>query len=171
MATALPIGSIADCYAQALLVEREAAARCLEFAEFLDERGDTANAGLFHKLARNEARHADELVRRSAGLPLPPLSSWHFNWLDDAPPGQVSHELIFHLMTPYDALKIALGAERSAKALFERTAASAADAETRRLARELAQEESEHIGWIEEALAHTPKPLAFDENGAGLFAP
>jgi len=170
MATALPAGSLADCYAQALLVEREAAARSLEFAEFLDDRGDTANADLFHKLARYEAQHADELARRSAGLPLPPLPTWRFNWLDDAPPEQVSHGMIFHLMTPYDALKIALGAESRAKALFERMAEGGADVETRRLAHELACEESEHIAWIEEALARTPKPLVFDEDRCGPFA-
>lgn len=169
MATAQPAGSIADCYAQALLVEREAAARSGEFAEFLEDRGDPANAALFRKLARYEAQHAEELARRSAGMPLPPLPTWQFNWLDDAPPEQVSHGLIFHLMTPYDALKIALGAESRAKALFERMAAAGADAETRRLADELADEEREHIAWIEAALARTPKPLAFDEDGSGPF--
>jgi rubrerythrin len=163
MASAQPIGSVAEVYAHALLVEREAAARCSELAEFLEDHGELATAAVFRKLARYEQRHADELERRATGVPLPQLSQWEFSWLDDAPPDQVSHEMIFHMMTPYNALKIALGAETRAKAMFERVAATSDDAAVQALARELAADESEHIGWLQDALARTPRGFAFDE--------
>lgn len=159
MASALPPASLAECYASALAIEREAAARCEQFAELLHDRGETATAALFRRLAEYERRHLAELERQAAGLPLPALPAWKFSWLDDAPAERVDHRLVFHLMTPHDALQIALGAERRAQALFEQTAATSAEAEVRRLARELAGEEREHIAWLEEGLQRVPRPL------------
>ncbi|MCZ7654866.1 MAG: ferritin family protein [Rhodocyclaceae bacterium] len=113
MANATPIGNLAECYASALAIEREAAERCAQFAEFLEDHGAQGAAQLFSKLARFEQQHVEELERRSSGMPLPALRPWEFNWLDDAPAEQVNHAFVFHLMTPHDALKIALGAEKA----------------------------------------------------------
>jgi rubrerythrin len=158
VATAQPVGSLAECYAQALAIEREAAARCSEFAEFLEEHGELSTAAVFRKLARYEKQHANELERRAAGFPLPRLQEWQYSWLDAAPPQQVSHELVFHLMTPYDALKIALGAEERARVLFERVARETEEPKVRELALELASTESEHVGWLQEALEKCARP-------------
>lgn len=158
MGSTQPAGTLAECYAQALMIEREAAERCTEFAEFLEDHGVLSTAAVFRKLARYERQHAEELARRAEGLPQPQLRQWEFSWLDDAPPEQVSHEFIFHLMTPYHALKIALGAEQRSKALFERIAASSGDPAVRQLASQLAVEESEHVDWLQEALAKVPRP-------------
>ena len=54
MVNAIPIGNLAECYANALAIEREAAARSAQFAEFLDDHGEQDAAELFHKLARYE---------------------------------------------------------------------------------------------------------------------
>jgi rubrerythrin len=159
MASAQPVGTLAECYAQALMVEREAAARCAEFAEFLEDHGELASAAVFRKLARYEQHHVNELSRRAQGFPLPELSPWEFSWLDDAPPERVSREFVFHLMTPYHAIKIALDAEQRARAMFARVAGMTQDAEVKALAEELAAEEREHVGWLEEALAKAPRPL------------
>ena len=158
MASAKPIGNLAECYANALAIEREAAARSAQFADYLEDHGEQEAAELFHKLARYEQQHVDEPLLRTSGRPLPTLRAWEFSWLDNAPAEQVDHEFIFHLMTPHDALKIALGAEKRAQALYEQAIASSDDPEVKRLAGELAGEELEHIAWIEEALARTPKP-------------
>jgi rubrerythrin len=159
MASTQPIGTLSECYAQALMIEREAAARCSEFAEFLEDHGALATAAVFHKLARYEQHHANELARRAEGVPLPDLRQWEFSWLDDAPPEQVSREFVFHLMTPYHAIKIALEAERRAKTMFARVAGTTDDPEIKVLAEELAAEESEHVNWLEDALAKAPRPL------------
>lgn len=169
MASAIPIGSLAECYAHALAIEREAAARSEEFAEYLEEHGETATAALFRRLARFERQHVEELERRAAGMPLPALRSWEFSWLDDAPAEQVDHRFVFHLMTPHDALQIALGAEKRARALYEQAAATSDDAEVRRLARELAGEESEHIAWLEDGLRRVPRPLVSEADFEQLF--
>lgn len=170
MANATPIGSLASCYASALAIEREAAERCAQFAEYLEDHDELATAALFRRLAIYEKQHVDELLRRSSGLPLPVLREWEFSWLDDAPAERVSHAFIFHLMTPHDALKIALGAEKRAQALYEQTIATTADPEVKRLARELAGEEMEHIAWIEDALSRTPRPLVTEADYEALFS-
>lgn len=169
MANATPIGNLAQCYANALAIEREAAARSAQFAEHLEDHGAQATAELFRRLARFEAQHLEELERRTAGMPLPALRPWEFSWIDDAPAEQVDHDFIFHLMTPHDALTIALGAEKRAQALYEQSAATSDDPEVRRLARELAGEELEHIAWLEDGLRRVPRPLTTEEDYAALF--
>lgn len=169
MASATPFGSLAECYASALAIEREAAARSEEFAEYLDAHGEQATAELFRRLARFERQHLAELERRAAGMPLPALRSWEFSWLDDAPAEQVDHRFVFHLMTPHAALKIALGAEKRAQALFEQTVALSDDPEVKRLARELASEELERIAWLEDGLRQVPRPLLSEADYEALF--
>jgi rubrerythrin len=170
MASAKPIGNLAECYANALAIEREAAARSAQFADYLEDHGEQATADLFRKLARFEQQHVAELERRTAGMPLPTLRAWEFSWLDNAPAEQVDHEFIFHLMTPHDALKIALGAEKRAQALYEQAIASSEDAEVKRLARELAGEELEHIAWLEDGLKKVPRPLTTEDDYEALFS-
>ena len=160
MASTQAVGTLAECYAQALMIEREAAERCSEFAEFLEDHGALSTAAVFRKLSRYERQHAEELARRTEGYPQPKLRQWEFSWLDDAPPEEVSHEFVFHLMTPYHALKIALGAERRSKALYERIIATSDNPEVRELAAELAADESEHVDWLQDALARVPRPPA-----------
>ncbi len=169
MASAIPIGTLAECYANALAIEREAAARSAQFAEFLEDHGAQPTAELFSKLARFERQHVEELERRAAGMPLPALRSWEFSWLDDAPAEQVDHEFVFHLMTPHDALTIALGAEKRAQALYEQVIAASDDPEVKRLARELAGEELEHIAWLEDGLKKVPRPLVSEADYEPLF--
>ncbi|MBV6474545.1 MAG: ferritin family protein [Rhodocyclaceae bacterium] len=170
MASAKPIGTLAECYANALAIEREAAMRSEEFAELLEDHGELETAQLFRRLSRYEHQHIEELERRSSGMPLPALREWEFSWLDNAPSEQVDHEFIYHLMTPHDALSIALGAEKRAQSLYEQAAASSDDTEVKRLARELAAEESEHIVWLEEALRKAPAPLIAGEDREPLFS-
>ncbi|MDT3734683.1 MAG: ferritin family protein [Denitratisoma sp.] len=170
MASATPIGNLAECYANALAIEREAASRSAQFAEYLEDHGEQATAALFRKLARFEQQHVEELERRSAGMPLPALRPWEFSWLDDAPAEQVDHQFVFHLMTPHDALKIALGAEKRAQALYEQAIAASEDPEVQRLARELAGEEIEHIAWLEDGLKKVPRPLTTEDDYEALFS-
>ena len=73
-------------------------------------------------------------------------------------------------MTPHDALKIALDAEKRAQALYEQAVAVSDDPEVKRLARELAGEELEHIAWLEEALQKAPRPLTTEADYEALFS-
>jgi rubrerythrin len=152
------IGSIAELYAHALAVEREAAARYTELAEFMSDHDNAPVAALFIRLAQIEEQHADAIGAHARGLEVPTLRTFEHTWFDAGPPETVAHEFVFRLMTPHDALKVALEAEQRARAYFEQVFANATDPDVKMLAASMIQEEQQHIEWVERALATDPDP-------------
>jgi rubrerythrin len=152
------IGSIAELYAHALAVEREAAARYAELAEFMTDHDNAPVAELFARLAQIEEEHADAIVGRARDIALPAPAPFEHTWFDAGPPETVAHEFVFRLMSPHDALKVALEAEQRARAYFEQVFAAAADPDVKALAASMIQEEEQHIAWVERALAAAPDP-------------
>ena len=152
------IGSIAELYAHALAVEREAAARYAELAEFMSDHDNAPVAALFARLAQIEDEHADAIVARARGLAIPALRTYEHTWFDAGPPETIAHEFVFRLMTPHEALKVALEAEQRARAYFEQVFANATDPDVKMLAAAMIQEEQQHIDWVERALATDPDP-------------
>jgi len=149
------IATIPELYAHAIAIEREAAERYAELAERMRDESNEDLAALFAGLAALETEHLDALVRRTAGIELPPLSSGDYRWLGDAAPESAARELVLRLMTPRGALRIALGAEQRAQAFFERVLLTAGDPALRALAREMAADEQEHVQLIERMLERT----------------
>jgi rubrerythrin len=154
-----PIRSAVELYAHAIAFEREAAERYAEFAQRMNDLGEEAVAAVFGRLAGLEAEHLGALERRTAGLALPRLETDEYRWLDAGAPETAARELVYRLMTPHNALAIALGAERRAQAFFEHVVTGAEDPALRALAREMAADEREHVAMIEELLARTPAAL------------
>ena len=154
-----PVRSAPELYVHAIAIEREAAERYAEFAERMDDLGNKAVAEIFDTLARFEAEHLEALERRTEGVTLPELDTHEYRWLDAAAPETAARELVFRLMTPRNALSIALGAEKRAQAFFEHVLMTAADPALRGLAREMAMDEAEHVAMIERLLERTPEPL------------
>lgn len=150
--------SAAELYAHAIAIEREAAERYAEFAERMDDLGNEAVAELFARLAGFEADHLEALLRRTEGIALPQLSENEYRWLDAGAPETPARELVFRLMTPRQALAIALAAEERAQAFFEHVLASADDPALRALAREMAMDEAEHAQVLQRLLSRTPEP-------------
>ena len=159
-----PVGSAAELYVHAIAIEREAAERYAEFAQRMDDLGNTAVAEVFATLARFETEHLQALERRTEGVELPQLDTHQYRWLDaaapeTAAPETAARELVFRLMSVRNALVIALGAEKRAQAFFEFALLTANDPALRSLAREMAAEESEHVMMIERLLERTPDSL------------
>jgi rubrerythrin len=153
-----------DFFAHAIAIEREAVRRYLQFAEHMSDRGSESTAELFRRLAEQEARHASLLEQRAGGLRLSELKPWEHSWLDDAAPDAVNHDVVFHLMTPYHALRIALRAERDAHAFFARSERGIDDQEVRQIAAQLAREENAHIASVEQGLARAPRPIDWERD-------
>lgn len=138
------IESAAELYVHAIAIEREAAERYTEFAARMADQGNEEIAAVFRKLAAFESEHLAALRRRTAGVALPPLEA-DYSWLDAGAPETAAHDLIFRLMTPRQALAIALQAEKRAHAFFSHVQQVARDPALRALAKEMAAEEQEHI--------------------------
>jgi rubrerythrin len=153
------IQSPTELYAHAIAIEREAAERYSELAERMDDEGREELARVFGELAQMEAEHVETLERRSAGLSLPAIAADRYHWLENAAPETARHDLVFRLMTPRQALAIALAAERRAQAFFEEVCWRAADPALRALAREMLAEEQSHVELVTRMLEATPPPL------------
>jgi rubrerythrin len=149
----------AELYAHSIAIEREAAERYSEFAERMSDLGNDVAAEIFATLARLEAEHLDELIKRTEGMALPQLAEHEYRWLDAGAPETAARELVFRLMTPRHALEIALASEKRAAAFFESMVLAAEDPMLRALATEMAADETDHIVMLEKLLETTPSPI------------
>jgi hypothetical protein len=161
-------GTSAECYAHAMAVEREAAARCHEFADLMAWRGEEAIADLFERLARDDEEAAAALEHRAARTALPKVPPTAHSWVDDAPAEHVSHEPL-HLLSAHDTILIALDNARRARAFFDSLVEIGADADARSIASQMAAENAGRIRCLEQALAKTPRPLRIGEELIGLM--
>ena len=152
------VESTAELYVHAIAMEREAAERYAEFSRRMADEGNTDVAALFARLAAQESEHLATLRRRTSGVELPALES-DYSWMDTGAPETLAHDLVFRLMTPHQALGVALRAEKSARAFFEQAQRVADDPGLRALAREMAAEECEHIAMLEALLVRTPEAV------------
>ncbi|OGA15815.1 MAG: hypothetical protein A3I63_08965 [Betaproteobacteria bacterium RIFCSPLOWO2_02_FULL_66_14] len=155
----LRISTAEELLAHAIEIEREAAARYLELGEHMRDLGNGAVAELFLRLAATERKHQCELESRAQGLRLPRIAPGEYAWLDVAAPETAAHDLVLKLITPHDALLIALQAEQRALAFFEAARAQATDPALAAMATELAAEEGVHVAWVKSALRRTPDPV------------
>jgi rubrerythrin len=159
MAHVVCMKTVSHLYAHAIAIEREAAARYSEFAQRMADLGNETAAEVFATLARLEAEHLDELVRRTTGMALPELAAHEYAWLDAGAPETAARELVFRLLTPRQALEIALQGEKRAAAFFESVVLSAGDPMLCALAIEMAADEADHIVMIEKLLEKTPSAI------------
>lgn len=149
------IRSAPELYAHAIAIEREAGERYTEFARLMADEGNEGAAAVFARLAALEAEHLEVLLRRTDGVALPAPPDGNYRWLDAGAPETAAHEFVYRLMTPHEALAIALGAEQRASAFFESVHRTADDPALRALAQDMAMEEKEHIAMVEHALELT----------------
>lgn len=156
MNLAIPVSTPNELYAHAIAIEREAAERYAEFAQHMADEGNDEVATLFRTLAVFEAEHLETLEARTRGVKVPKVEPGEYAWLDAGAPETAAHELVFRLMTPHQALEIALEAERRAKNFFAEVKETAADPALRALAQEMAAEEEGHIAMVQLALERTP---------------
>ena len=145
-----------ELYAHAMAIEREAAERYAEFAQHMADEGNDDVATLFRTLAVFEAEHLDTLEARTRDVKVPDVQADEFSWLDAGAPETAAHDLVFRLLTPHQALGIALEAERRAKKFFTEVKETANDPALRALAQEMAAEEQGHIAMVQLALERTP---------------
>ena len=152
------IQSPAELFAHAIAIEREAAERYSEFAERMEDEGREDLARIFDTLARAEAEHLETLLARTDGVAVPEITDGHYKWLDAGAPETAARELIYRLMTPRQALAVALQAEQRAQAFFEHAYWTSSDPALRALAREMAAEEREHVAFVARLLEQAPEP-------------
>lgn len=162
--------SVAEFFAQALAIEIEASERYDLLADQMEVHNNREIAEIFRKMARIEAHHRDEIERRAAGA-LVGGKPATFSWIGPSGPEAIDFEDAHYLMTPQQALRLARINEERAAAYFATIAASAQDAEVRAFAREMAEDERQHVVWVDEWIAkfgaeeqrEDPDPAVYQE--------
>ena len=147
-------------FAHALALEIEAAERYDELADAMEVHNNADASVLFRNMARFSRKHADEVRGRAANVKVPHFAPWEFKWNGPEGPESAPVERTHYMMKPYHCLVLALHNERRGQEYYAQVAAEATDPEVRRLAKEMADEESEHVVMLEDWLKKTPKPAA-----------
>ena len=140
------IRSLPDLLSHALAIETEAVERYTMLADQMEVHNNPELVAIFRKLAHVEGLHAKEIEERAAGLDMPDLKPWEYEWGGGESP------------EASDPTEVA--AEQRAFAFFDDLVGKVEDAEVRKLAKEFAEEEREHVALVEELLERYPQPAA-----------
>ncbi len=152
--------SIAEFFAQALAIEVEAVERYVLLADQMEVHNNKEIATIFRKMASIEGEHRDEIARR-AGDALVAGRPATFSWTGPDGPEAIDFAQLHYLMTPRQALELARFNEERAVKYFEAIAAAATDPAIAAFAAEMAEDERNHVVWVDQWLAK----FAADEPG------
>jgi len=148
--------SLSEFLAHAIALEREAQERYHELADMMEAHLNFDTAKVFRDMVRFSQMHGDEIAERAKHVELRKLNSWEFRW-------RVSHEVgdddgVDYLMTPYHALEYARENEIRGMNYYQTAAEKSQDAEVRRLGKEFADEEKEHVEALDLLIEKPPRP-------------
>ena len=144
---------------RAYTIELEATERYAQFAEQLDTHNNREVAAMFRKLSHIESLHARRILEEMGWPSLPALPPAYAR---DAPEGPetASQDAVHYLMQPWHALELALQCEQRAVSFFTGITRSTAPADVKRIAKEMAAEEREHVRLIQDWMKKVQKPDA-----------
>lgn len=144
---------------QAYAMENDAVERYTELADQMEVHNNAEVAQLFRKLARIEGLHAAKIVREM-GWNRPPARTEAWMWHHSEAPESAPIGELHYLMQPWHALQLALECEERAASFFSGIVNSTAPAVVRRVAREMAADEREHVRLIREWMKKVDPPGA-----------
>ena len=160
----MPVPDLEAFMARAYAMELEANERYAQFAEQLDTHNNREVAQLFRKLAQIEGLHAKRILGEMGWPELPALPP-AFAWDGAEAPETAPFDALHYLMQPWHALEIALRCELQAVQYFDGIAASPVPERVRVAAKEMADEEREHVALIKEWMKKVPRPApGWDED-------
>ena len=152
--------SLMDALDLATLIEVEAFKRYTQFAERLGMGAEGDAASVFESMAVNENKHGEQIAERRIAL-----------FGDQRPRVKITD--IFDVeapdygaptrgMSPLEAYRVALSAERKAFAFYDQARRNVDQPEVRTLFEELRDEEAEHARMIEAIIAKLPPSAKVD---------
>lgn len=151
-------GTLDEFMALALLMENEAAQRYAELADAMETHNNRDVAELFRRMAAIEAKHAQKIMAEMKWHSAPAVPVGLQRWSGFESPETTPSEDVHYLMQPYQALQLALAGELRAEQFFARLVTVAKVATVRKAARELRDEEREHVALVKAWMKKVPKP-------------
>lgn len=162
--------TLTEFMAHALVMEVEAAQRYTELADAMETHNNREVAALFRKMAVIEGKHAEQIMTQMGWRDAPAPTGKEV-WQGFEAPETTPHDEVHYLMTPFQALELALAAEIRAERFFAHLVEIATVETVRRAAREMHAEEQEHVelirAWMDKVdkpgqdWAHDPDPPRF----------
>ena len=147
------VQTVPQLLAHALAMETEAAERYGELADQMETHRRTAVAAIFRRLEVAEKEHLVDLTNLCKDVPLPHYAPWDFKWRSNESPETIDIGRVHYQLSVRDAVLLALEHERRATQFYADVADAAHHPDVINLARKFADEEREHIGWLEACLA------------------
>ena len=150
--------SLVDLYAIAYQIEADAVERYTMLADQMEMHNNPALVDVFRDLARAEGIHRDEICRMAGDFDVAAHARKVARWRLGESPESADLGAAQYLMTPHDALQMALAAEQRALEFFRELLGNAVDADVRHLAAELVEEETGHVALCHRLLLRYPPP-------------
>lgn len=152
------INNIDELLAHALALEIEAVERYADLAELMESHNNRDVSELFIKMSEIEQLHVAGIQKQIKTRNLKRLESINYQWISAEGPETADPADLHYLLTPHQALSLALLNEQRACDFYKSIKTATSDNETRTLAAELAEEEEEHVSLIGDWLAKYPEP-------------
>jgi len=148
------IDTVGAFLVHALELEHESTARYEQLADSMEVHHNREVARLFRQLSAMSAAHADDVATRAHDIELPRFPPWAFKWTCPGAPegGDYLAETVGYQMTAAQALELALHNETRGQAFYAHVARGSSDAEVRRLAAEMCDEETRHVQQLQALL-------------------
>jgi rubrerythrin len=150
------INDMATLLAHALALEVEAVGRYTELAEIMASHNNREVSGLFMKMSDIETLHVEAIRDRIRDRRLKKLPVIPYQWISAEGPETTDPSDLHYLMSPHQALTLALRNEQRAHDFYQAVVDRSRDRDTRALAMELAAEEQEHVAMLQRWLVKFP---------------
>jgi rubrerythrin len=145
--------------AHAVELEREAARRFEELAESMRADNNPEVEKFFRQMAVFSRKHLALAMERGGFHRLPALAAQEYVWPGGVSPEQFEWVGVDSLMDVGNALDLAVNGERRGFDFYAGIAINTRDPEVRAMAKEFADEESEHVALLEKWIArYADKP-------------
>lgn len=162
MTTRLDLASLSlmDALDLATLIEMEAYQRYKMFAARLGNRGTNDPASVFTTMAKNEAKHGEQLFERRKTLFGDTPARVTLDDLFDVEAPEVG--AVSSSMSTLQAFELALSSEQKAFDFYDKALPHISDPEIRTLFIELRDEETEHLSMVRESIARLPPSASIE---------
>ena len=146
-----------ELMAQALVMELDAAQRYNEFADMMEIHNSPEVAQWFRKMAVIEGKHATQIMAEMGWKEAPAHATTPVFEGFEAPESAPIDD-VHYLMQPWHVLQLALANEERAERFFAHLASVATVESVRKAARELQEEEREHVALVKAWMLKVPQP-------------
>jgi rubrerythrin len=139
--------------AHAIQLEFEAARRYEDLKQAMQTAGNKEASAFFAKMAEFSRLHLQDAMQRGGFRDIPKVPENEWQWPDGVSPEQAAWAGVDGLIDEATAYQLALDGEERSQLFYAAIVANTSDPEVRRMAREFAQEEAEHVRDLERLMA------------------